>query len=127
EGERYASHLPMELRIRVRSAVCDDLSFALRCRMFDTDIQATAPNRITQAPLFIAGQNNKWDTLGFDRAEFGDGKLPGRQNLEQHRFEAIVHLVEFVDQQNTGPLTFERPHEWSGSEEIAALQARLHR
>src|SRR5216683_154485 len=124
--ERDTSHLAMELRIRLRCAACDDLRFALWRWVFYPDIQTATANRVAQAPLFIAGQNHKRNASGLDRAKFRDRKLPCRQDLKKHCFEAIVNFVEFVDQEYAWSLALQSAHQRPRPEEIAPLEVGLH-
>src|ERR1700755_1016440 len=59
EGKSDPRYTAMEAAARVRGAAGDDLRFALRCRMFDTDVETATANRIAQPALFVAGQHDE--------------------------------------------------------------------
>src|ERR1700678_1040944 len=127
KGERDASHLTVKLCVGVWRAACDDLRFTLWRRVLDAYIEAAPSDRISETSLFVAGQNDKWNARGFDCSEFGDGELPGGEDLQQHCFETIVYFVEFVDQEHAWPFALESAHQWSGPKEITSLQVPLNR
>ena len=94
--------------------------------MLDAHVEAAPADGIAQPALLVAGQHNKGNALGFDRAELRDRQLPGGKDLKQHRLKTLVHLVQFVNQQNARPLAFKRAHQRTRPEEIAPFEARLH-
>jgi hypothetical protein len=71
----------MEAAAGVRSATGDDLRFALRCRMFDTDVETATANRIAEPALFVTGQDDERSAAGRDGAKLGNGELPGGENF----------------------------------------------
>ena len=115
----------MKLHASSRSAAGNDLRLTLRRRMLDPHIQTAPPDRIAQPPLLIAGEHHKRNALGLNRPKLRNRELPRRQNLQQQSLKSFIHLVEFVDQQHTRLLAFERPHQRTRPKEIASLEVGL--
>src|SRR5277367_1027018 len=117
----------MKFCVCIRRAVCDDLRFALRCRVLDAHIETASPDRIAKTSLFVAGQNDEWDASGFDCSEFGNRELPGGEDLQQHCFKTIIYFVEFVDEEHARSFALEGAHERTWAKEVTPLQTRLNR
>jgi hypothetical protein len=47
------------------------------------------------------------------------------KQFQQQGLKSVVHLVQFVDQQNTGPFTLQRAQKRPGAEELLAVHLRL--
>jgi hypothetical protein len=72
----------MEAAAGVRGAAGDDLRFALRCRMFDANIEIAAADRVAQPALFVAGQDDEGGAAGRNGAKLGNGELPGGEDFK---------------------------------------------
>src|SRR5271165_5715564 len=64
-------------------------------------IETPSSQRVAQTSFFVRTQNNKGDSRGSNRSQFGHRDLPGAQDLQQQGFDVVVDLVEFVDQKHT--------------------------
>jgi hypothetical protein len=62
-----------------------------------------------------------------DAAQLGDRDLEVREELEQHRLELLVGLVDLVDQQHDRLLGADRLHQRPGEEELLAEDVVLNR
>jgi hypothetical protein len=71
EGKSDSGNATMEAAAGVRGAAGDDLRFALRCRMFDTDVETAATDRIAQPALFVTGQDDEGGAAGRNGAKLG--------------------------------------------------------
>src|ERR1700733_12866330 len=107
----------------VRCAAGDDLRFTFWCRVFYADVETAPSNRITQAPLFVAGNDHKRNASCANRSKLGNRELKSGQGLKQHCFDRFFYLVNFVNEKHTGTFGFESPHERAGPEEIATLES----
>src|SRR3712207_7901246 len=56
--------------------------------------------RSGQLPRVVRRQEHERPRLRLDDAHLGDRDLEVRQDLEQHRFELLVGLVDLVDQKD---------------------------
>jgi hypothetical protein len=46
--------------------------------MVDADVETASPDRIPKVAFFVAGDYDKGNAFGFNRAEFGDRELVRR-------------------------------------------------
>src|SRR5271165_7500743 len=98
--------------------------FALDRRVFKAQIETPSPQRVAQTSFFVRTQNNKGDSRGSNRSQFGHRDLPGAQNLQQQGFDVVVDLVEFVDQKHArlGFIT-QCAQEWPFRKEVQRVQS----
>ena len=94
----------------------DDLELVLERRVVEPQVQAAALERLGQLARVVGGQQHDRVRAGLDAAELGDRELEVREQLEQHRLELLVGLVDLVDQQHDGL-----------SDAIAAISGRASR
>jgi hypothetical protein len=71
----------MEAAAGVRGAAGDDLRFALRRGVLDTDIETAATDRIAQPALFVTGQHHEGGAARRDGPKLGNGELPGGEDF----------------------------------------------
>lgn len=125
EGKGNSCHLAMEGGIGVRSAARDDLRFALWRRMLNANVEAAPSNWVSQAPLFVAGDDHEWNAFRIYGSKLGNRELEHGQRLEKHCLDRFFHLVYFVNEKYAGTFGFEGAHKRPRPEEITALK-RLH-
>jgi len=94
----------------------DNRRFPLRRWMFNDQIEAAPAQWIAQPAFLIRSEKNVRNRRCLHGPQFGNGKRPGREQLEQHRFKGIVDLVDFVDQQDAGLFVLDRFQQRTGHE-----------
>ena len=78
----------------------DDLELVLGARVVEPQVQAAALERLGQLARVVGGEQHDRVRAGLDPPELRDRDLEVRQQLEQHRLELLVGLVDLVDQQH---------------------------
>src|SRR4030095_12991741 len=106
----------------------NDALFEIDVGKRNVQVQTAAFQRVGNFACVVAGQEDEGRFgLCFDRADFRNRNLEVRQDLEQQRFEFVVRLVDFVDQQNAAMFFLERFeqrarfNEFLGKENVAEL------
>src|SRR4051794_28854776 len=87
---------------QLRGVHADDLQLALGRRVVQPQVQAAALERLGQLARVVGGEQHDRVGTGLDPPELGDRDLEVAQQLEQHRLELLVGLVDLVDQQDDG-------------------------
>src|SRR5690349_1126619 len=78
----------------------------------------------TNPPDLVRRKNDEWDRLVRHGPEVWYGQLPVREHFEEHRFELLIYLVHFVDQQGARLRPVLKPaHERTLNEEIHRMEA----
>jgi hypothetical protein len=95
--------------------------------LLDANVETSSPDRISESPFLVAGQNDEWDTLCSDRAELRNGELPRRKNLKKHGFESVIDLIKLIDEQDAGSFALKCPHQRAWSKELSPRQIGLNR
>ena len=78
----------------------DDLELVLELGVVEPQIQAAALERLGQLTRVVGGQQHDRLGAGLDPSQLGDRDLEVGEQLEQHRLELLVGLVDLVDQQH---------------------------
>ena len=89
--------------------------------MFNTKVETAPAQGIADAPLFIRCQHNERNTPGFYGAQLRNAQLPHAEQFQQQGLKSVVHLVQFVDEQDTGPFTLQRAQKGPGTEKLQRL------
>ena len=97
-----------------------DLQLALDVRVVEPQVEAAALERLGQLARVVRGEQHERVGLGLDHAQLGDRDLEVRQDLEQHRLELLVGLVDLVDQQHHRLLRGDRREQGAGEQELLA-------
>ena len=98
----------------------DDRELVLDRRVVEPEVQAAALERLGQLARVVRGQDHDRLRARRDPAQLGDRDLEVREQLEQHRLELLVGLVDLVDQQHDrlgGP---DRREQRPGEQELLA-------
>ena len=98
----------------------DDLELVLERRVVEPQVQAAALERLGELARVVGGQQHDRARLGLVEAELGDRELEVAQQLEQHRLELLVGLVDLVDEQDDGLLGGDRRHQRALEQELGA-------
>ena len=118
--------LSAQLRQDLRHACVDDALLQLHVRERNVQVQAATLQRVGNLARVVAGQKDQRRLgFGFDGADLRNRHLVVRKDLEQQRFEFVVRLVDFVDQQDAAVLFLQRLQqrtrfdEFLGEEDVA--------
>src|SRR5215208_6411336 len=120
--DQLAGHRVGELR-RVQA---HDLQLVVARGVVEPEVQAAALERLGQLARVVGGQQHDRPRARLDAPELGDRDLEVREQLEQHRLELLVGLVDLVDEQDHRPLGGDRRHQRAGEEELLAEDVVLH-
>ena len=96
-------------------------------RVVEPQVQAAALERLGQLARVVGGQQHDRVRPRLDPAELGDRDLEVGQQLEQHRLELLVGLVDLVDQQHDRLGRGDRGHQRPREQELLAEDVVLHR
>ena len=104
-----------------------DLELVLERRVVEPQVQAAPLERLGQLARVVRGQQHDRLRARVDAAELGDRDLEVRQQLEQHRLELLVGLVDLVDQQHDRLLGGDRRQQRPREQELLAEDVVLDR
>ena len=102
-----------------------DLELALDVRVVEPEVEAAALERLGQLARVVGGEQHQRVGLGLDDAELRDRDLEVRQDLEQHRLELLVGLVDLVDQQHDRLVGGDRGEQRAREQELLAEDVLL--
>ena len=120
---RQACNLAMQDRVPGLAPRLQNLGLPLRGGKLRPEIGAAPPQRIADTPDLVRSEHDKGNRLVLHRPQLGNGDLPLREHLEQHRLELFADLVHFIDQQHARlVLVLERAHERPLDEEIQRVK-----
>src|SRR4051812_45586513 len=112
--------LARDLVVEVGRVQVDDLELVLEARVVEPEIEATALERLGELARVVGGQQHDGLRARLDAAELGDGDLEVREDLQQHRLELLVGLVDLVDEQDDRLGAGDRRHERALEQELLA-------
>ena len=98
-----------------------------RLGVVEPQVQAAALERLGQLARVVRGQQHDRVRARLDAAELGDRDLEVREQLEQHRLELLVGLVDLVDQQHDRLGRGDRGHQRPLEQELLAEDVVLDR
>ena len=78
----------------------DDLHLALELGIVEPEVEAAALQRLGQLARVVRGEDDDRHRRRRDLAQLGDRDLEVGEELEQHRLELLVGLVDLVDQED---------------------------
>src|SRR3954468_5095345 len=128
EVAHHGHHLdeaPGDAVVELRGVEPDDLKLVLERRVVEPQVQAAALERLGQLPRVVRGQQHDGLRARPDPAELGNRDLEVRQQLEQHRLELLVGLVDLVDQQDDRVGRGDRGHQRPLEQELLAEDVAL--
>src|SRR5436305_15200947 len=96
----------------------DDLELVLELRVVEPEIESPPLQRLSQLARVVGGEQHDRLCSRLDPAELRDADLKVAQELEQHRLELLVGLVDLVDQQDDRLRARDRSHQWPLKQEI---------
>ena len=105
----------------------DDLELVLARGVVEPQVQAAPLERLGQLARVVRGEQHDRVGAGLDAAELGDRDLEVGEQLEQHRLELLVGLVDLVDQQHDRLRRRDRRHQRPLEQELLAEDVVLHR
>jgi len=105
----------------------DDLQLVLERRVVEPEVQAAALERLGQLARVVGGQQHDRARARLEAAQLGDRELEVAQQLEQHRLELLVGLVDLVDEQDDRLLGGDGRHERALQQELGAEDVVLDR
>ena len=91
---------PREPLVDLGRVQANDLHLALDLRVVEPQVEAAPLQRLGQLARVVRGQHDDRMGARLDHAQLRDRDLEVRQDLEQHRLELLVGLVDLVDQQH---------------------------
>src|SRR4051794_17217939 len=112
--------LARDLVVEVGRVQVHDLELVLQARVVEPEIQAAALERLGELARVVGGQQHDRLRARLDAAELGDGDLEVAEDLEQHRLELLVGLVDLVDEQHDRLGAGDRRHERALQQELLA-------
>src|SRR4051812_3913583 len=112
--------LARDLLVQLGRVQADDLELALHVRVVEPQVEAAALQGLGQLARVVGGQQHERMRLRLDHAQLGDADLEVAQDLEQHRLELLVGLVDLVDQQHDGLCLRDRLEQRAGEQELLA-------
>ena len=98
----------------------DDLDLALDVGVVEPEVEAAALQRLGQLARVVRGEQDERHRPRLDDAELGDRDLEVGEDLEQHRLELLVGLVDLVDQQDDRLGRGDRREQRAGEQELLA-------
>ena len=104
-----------------------DLELVLGRGVVEPQVQAAALERLGQLARVVRGQQHDRMRARLDAAELGDRDLEVGEQLEQHRLELLVGLVDLVDQQHDRLGRGDRGHQRPLEQELLAEDVVLDR
>src|SRR3954469_9501086 len=122
----HLDELARDLVVEVGGVQLDDLQLVLERRVVEPQVQTAALERLGQLARVVRGQEHDRPRPGPEQAELGDRDLEVAQQLEQHRLELLVGLVDLVDEQDDGLLGRDRAHQRALEQELLAEDVVLH-
>ncbi len=106
-----------------RRTICE---LVLELGVVQPEIQAAALERLGQLARVVGGEQHDRVGLRLDPAQFRDADLEVGEQLEQHRLELLVGLVDLVDQQHDGLGAGDRGHQRPLQQELLAEDVVLN-
>ena len=103
-----------------------DRQLVLALGVVEPQVEAAALERLRQLARVVRGQQHDRMGARLDAAQLGDRDLEVGQQLEQHRLELLVGLVDLVDQQHDRLLGGDRGHQRAREQELLAEDVVLH-
>ena len=97
-----------------------------RLGVVEPQVQAAALQRLGELTRVVTREEDDRPRLRLDPAELRDADLEVREQLEQHRLELLVGLVDLVDQEDDRLGRCDRGHERAGEQELLAEDVLLH-
>src|SRR4051812_18395649 len=104
----------------------DDLQLVLERWVVEPQVQAAALERLGQLARVVRGEQDDGVRSRLDPAQLRDRDLEVAEELEQHRLELLVGLVDLVDQQHHRLLGGDRLHQRAAEQELLAEDVVLH-
>ena len=123
ERPHHPHHLdqPPGQRLReLRRVQADDLHLALQLRVVEPEVEAASLQRLGQLARVVRGEDDDRHRRRRDLAQLGDRDLEVGEQLEQHRLELLVGLVDLVDQQHDRLGAGDRLHQRPRQQELVA-------
>ena len=105
---------PGERLVELRRVQADDLHLALELGVVEPEVEAAPLQRLGQLARVVRGEDDDRHRRRRDLAQLGDRDLEVGEQLEQHRLELLVGLVDLVDQQD------DRARRWRSPASAAA-------
>src|SRR3954454_20319285 len=112
--------LARDLVVEVGRVQVDDLELVLERRVVEPQVQAAALEGLGEFARVVGGQQHDGLRAGLDAAELGDRDLEVAEDLQQHRLELLVGLVDLVDEQDDRLGAGDRRHEGALEQELLA-------
>src|SRR4051794_13155898 len=96
----HLNELSGDLLVELGRVQAHDLELALHVRVVEPEVEAAALQGLSELARVVRGEQNEGVRAGLHHAELGYRDLEVRQDLEQHRLELLVGLVDLVDQEH---------------------------
>jgi hypothetical protein len=122
----HLDELARDRRVELGRVHVHDLELALDGRVVEPEVEAAALERLGQLARVVRGEQHQRLRARLDHAQLGDRDLEVGQDLEQHRLELLVGLVDLVDQQDDRLLRGDRVEQRPGEQEVLAEDVLLH-
>src|SRR5262245_34797062 len=81
-----------------------NLAFPVSGGMIEAQVKAPPSKRVPNSSLFVRGQDDEGYRARRDCSDLRDAQLPHAEDFKEQSFEFLVHLVDFIDEQDTGLL-----------------------
>src|SRR3954468_20539920 len=112
--------LARDLLVELGRVQAHDLELVLERRVVEPEVEAAALERLGQLARVVRGQQHDGLRAGLDAAQLGDRDLEVAEDLQEHRLELLVGLVDLVDEQDDRLGAGDRRHERGLEQELRA-------
>src|SRR4051812_25130733 len=112
--------------VEVGRVELDDRKLVLELRVVEPQVQAPALERLGELARVVRREQHDRPGARLEDAELRDRDLEVAEELEQHRLELLVGLVDLVDQQDDRLLRRDRAHQRALEQELLAEDVVLH-
>src|SRR5688572_5321990 len=100
-----------------------DLAFAVNRWMIKAKVEAPPSERISDSSLLVRGQDDERYRSRRNGSDLRNAQLPYAEDLKEQSFEFLVHLIDFIDEQDAGLLFLEEgAKQWSFGKEAQTVQ-----
>ena len=116
------------LLVELGGVQADDLELALDVGVVEPEVEAAALERLGQLARVVGGEQRRAaGCVASITPELGDRDLEVGEDLEQHRLELLVGLVDLVDQQDDGLVRGDRLEQRPREQELLAEDVAARR
>src|SRR3954468_18096011 len=112
--------LARDLLVELGRVQAHDVELVLERRVVEPEVEGAGPEGLGQLAGVVGGQQHDGMGARLDTAELGGGDLEVREDLQEHRLELLVGLVDLVAERGAGVVGGEGGHRRAGEQELLA-------